>query len=65
MADEMERKWVENIKEAIKDKTGLELKAETVEELKEELHRIYLIIRDYDEVVRRVYWMKMERDRHG
>lgn len=63
MVDERERKWVEGMKEWIKKKTGLELKAETLEELKEELDRLYVIIRDFDEIVSRAYWMRKEREK--
>ena len=55
-----EREWVEGIKKAIKDKTGLELKAETIEELKTELDKISIIINDYNHIVRRVYWIRRD-----
>jgi len=57
MSAEGEKEWVEDIKKAIRNKTGLELEAETIEELKKELNRICIILNDYASIVRRVYWL--------
>ena len=61
VGNEREKRWVEGIKKAIKDRMGLELKAETLEELKEELDRMSILINDYAYIVHRAHRLRGER----